>query len=171
MIDIDAGSPTLPPRDDGTPPDTAPRAWLLVFEYDEGGVRLVERQRIEMLAPPDDSELTQQGRAGHWIELRNSNGEALYRQVIAQPFRVSAEVFSPREGATPRRAPVEVVEGRFQVVVPDLPAATDVVFFGLGTPGEQKARAFRAPLGTGASFGAEGPSEASPLLSEKLVPR
>lgn len=138
-----------------------PRAWLFIFAYDAAGVRLVERKRIEMLAPPDDSPLMKQALAGHWIEVRNNEGKALYRQVIAEPFRVSSEVYA--SNATPHRVPTEVVAGRFQVVVPDLEGAAEVVLFGLGSPGEQQVRAFGR-----VSRSAEASSEASPLLTEKL---
>lgn len=172
MPDIDAGPPALPP--DALPAAdeaAAPKAWLLVFQYDADSVRLVERKRIEMLAPPDDSALTQQGRAGHWIELRDANGKALYRQVLTQPFFVSAEVHTPHRGATPSHVPVETPEGTFQVVVPDLPEAVDVVFFGLGTPGEQKERAFPTTTTRDFSRAAEAPREAAPMLSAPLEPR
>lgn len=170
MVDIDAGQPKH--RDDEPPHDPPPRAWLLIFDYDENGVRLVERERIEMLAPPDDSALTLDARAGHWVALRDANGKTLYRQIIAQPFRIAAEVHSP-EGVS-QRVPVRQLEGRFQVVVPDLPEATDVVFFGLGTPAEQQQRAFGTRRGARAAEALappEAPSAAEPMLTAPLEPR
>ena len=163
MPDIDAGPPTDPPDPHAEArEDDLPKAWLLIFEYDAGSVRLVESKRIEMLAPPDDSALTEQGRTGHWLEVRNAVGDALYRQVISRPFLVSAEVHSPEPGGMPRHVPVSTIEGRFQVVVPDLPDASEVVLFGLGLPGEQAQHA------TSSARRSAAPLEASPLLSARL---
>ena len=168
MSDIDAGTPAHPPDPPaGAREDALPKARLLIFEYDAGSVRLVESKRIEMLAPPDDSARTEQGRAGHWVEVRNAVGDALYRQVITRPFLVSAEVHSPEPGAMPRHVPVSTIEGRFQVVVPDLPDASEVVLFGLGMPGEQAQRATSLARGDAEAREA-APREASPLMSARL---
>jgi hypothetical protein len=138
MSDHDAGPPALPPeatrreaRDVGEP-----RAWRLTYAYDASGIRLVAQQRIATVAPPDDSDLTERGRAGYWVEVRDESGEALYRQVITNPFRAVAEAHTPVPGRHPTHVPTVAPEGAFQVVVPDLPGAREVVLHGLTAPGE-----------------------------------
>jgi hypothetical protein len=145
-----------PPPDDG-PGDAAasgPGAWRLTFEYDGDAVRLVDRRRVQMLAPPDDTELVQQGRDGFWVEVRGEDGEPLYRQVLHRPVQREFEVHSPDPGATPRHVAAPRVRGVFQAVVPDLPGGAAVAVQGAGSEAEppgarkgRKARPSEAPPG------------------------
>lgn len=133
--DIDAGKPRgilpLPQT-----PDEPPPAWRLTFEYDETGVELVARQRVTMLAPADDSPRTFAARAGYWIELTDAEGHGVYRQILVDPLQSHYEVHSPEPGAQPVRVPaLPGYSGVFQVVVPDLPEAVQVVLKGLAEPG------------------------------------
>lgn len=174
MPDENAGPPALPPEDAQrmTRDLTEPRAWRLTYAYDANGIRLVAQQRVATLAPPDDSELTETGRAGYWVEVRDEAGEALYRQVITSPFRTMAEAHSPDPGRRPVHVPTTAPEGAFQVLVPDLPGAHDVVLHGLTGPGEaaeppkppeaKPRRRGRAPER------APEPPVARPLLTERL---
>lgn len=162
----DAGGPALPAdvsgkggaaRAAGGRGGTQPQAWRLTYAFDANGIRLVAQQRVATVTPPDDSDLTESGRAGYWIELRDAAGEALYRQVIPNPFRMTAEVHSPEPGRQPRHVPTVAPEGAFQVLVPDLPGAHEVVLHGLTGPGERtpgepvpEARKAAEPKGPGA---------------------
>lgn len=130
----DAGPPrAVPPVDEG--PD-APPAWRLTFEYDTRSIRLVAQQRLTTISPADDSSLTYAARAGYWVELRDAQGHGLYRQVLVDPIRTHFEVHSPDPGAVPGRvAAPSRTGGVFQVVVPDLPTATEVVLHGTAAPG------------------------------------
>ena len=97
-----------------------------------------------MIAPPDDSALTLNARAGTWIEVRDADGRGLYRQVLADPVRAGYE-------ATPRdpeevgiHAEPAAPTGAFMVVVPDLPDAHDVVLHRVSTGDLDVPRARRA---------------------------
>jgi hypothetical protein len=123
--DNDAGPPPgLPPVET---PAQGPSAWRLTFTYDGSDIRLVAQQRVAMIAPPDDSERTYAARAGTWVEVRDATGHGLYRQILADPVRHGYEAHSadPAEGS--HRVEPEAPAGVFQVVVPDLPDARDVV--------------------------------------------
>lgn len=127
-----------PPR--GIPPVEAqaepPRAWRLTFEYDSRGITLAAQQRVATIAPADDSDLTYAARAGYWVEVRDASGHGVYRQVLANPIRHAFEVHSRAPGATPEQVAVPArTKGVFQVVVPDLPDAHDVVLWGTTPPG------------------------------------
>jgi hypothetical protein len=162
MSDHDAGPPPSAGAAEATAGGTPPSAWRLTYSYDSSGVRLVAQQRVAMVAPQDDSDLTAAGRAGYWVELRDDSGEALYRQVITDPFRHTAEVHSPLPGTASTHVPTVDVAGAFQVVVPDLPGAHEVVLHGLVAPGgspdaPRRSRAARAERAV-----------AQPLLVERL---
>lgn len=174
MADENAGPPALPPEGpqrlarDGD----EPRAWRLTYTYDASGIRLVAQQRVATLAPPDDSELTERGRAGYWVEIRDAAGEALYRQVITTPFRTMVEAHSPDPGRTPVHVPASRPEGAFQVVVPDLPEAHEVVLHGLTAPGEPEPTEPPEPRPRDRRRAAERapePAVARPLLTERLA--
>lgn len=154
--DVDSGRPRgLPPREVRT--GAEPVAWRLTFRYDEDGVRLSARQRVAMLAPPDDSDRTRSARAGYWVELRDADGHGVYRQILVDPMPVTYEAHSPLPGARPTRVPAPAGDsGIFQAVVPDLPAAEEVVLHGLAEPG--------APTTAPEDFR----STAVPLLVERL---
>src|SRR5437016_3866771 len=59
----------------------------LTFEYDGPAVRLVKRQRLEMLAPPSDPLTGYEGQSGFWFELQDAAGRVLYRRVLHHPLR------------------------------------------------------------------------------------
>jgi hypothetical protein len=139
----DAGPPRgIPPVE--RRPEQEPQAWRLTFEYDSRGIALVAQQRVATTAPPDDSALTYAARAGYWVEVRDATGHGLYRQVLANPIRTHFEAHTrvpggrPESVATPART-----KGAFQVVLPDLPEAHDVVLHGVAAPGPARTRRSR----------------------------
>ncbi len=170
MSDHDAGPPALPPdATTRTARDAnGPRAWRLTYAYDADGIRLVAQQRISTIAPPDDSDLTERGRAGYWVELRDGAGEALYRQVITNPFRTAGEAHTPVPGRHPTHVPTVAPEGAFQVVVPDLAGAHEVVLHGLTEPGESAETTETTETKRRGRKRAVEPSVARPLLTEQL---
>jgi hypothetical protein len=161
---IDAGTPNGPPPAE-TAPAMTPSAWRLTFEYDDTGVRLVAQQRVAMLAPPDDSDLTYAARSGYWVEVRDAEGRGLYRQILVDPMPSHFEVHSPEPGALPTRVAVPAgTPGVFQAVVPDLPGAHDVVLHALAAPGpadtlDERMRQTAQPVLT-EEFAETGPYEA-----------
>lgn len=123
----DAGAPSA---SGGGEAVEAPQAWRLTFEYHDDDVRLVARQQLAMVSPPDDTELLERGKAGYWVEVRDGAGRPLYRQVLHDPIQTDYEVFSPEPGQSPTRVAAPEVKGVFQAVVPDLPGASEVVLHG-----------------------------------------
>jgi hypothetical protein len=130
MHDGDAAPPRADGGDNGEPPGWS---WRLTFEYDADRVRIVARQHVAMLAPPDDSELIGSAKAGYWVELRDAKGRSIYRQIVHDPIQHDFEVFSPEPGTSPTRVEAPQPKGVFQAVVPDLPGATEVVLYGRGS--------------------------------------
>jgi hypothetical protein len=143
--DQNAGPPRgiLPPE--APPPGgEGPAAWRLTFTYAGDDIRLVAQQRLEMIAPPDDSALTLNARAGTWIEVRDGNGRGLYRQVLTDPVRAGYEVTPRTSDEVGIHVVPAVPTGVFTVVVPDLPGAADVVLHRLTAADLDVPRARRA---------------------------
>lgn len=157
-----------PDRDAGPPPEelaegpVEPSAWRLTFGYDGEDIHLVAQQRVAMTAPPDDSPRTYAARAGTWVEVRDADGHGLYRQALADPVRHGYEAHSPT-GAS-REVRPEARTGVFEVVVPDLPGAHDVVLHRLD---DASARGPEKPPSARARKAAT-PPVARPVLTAEL---
>jgi hypothetical protein len=101
----------------------------LMFGYKGSRVRLLESQRVEMLAPAGEPDPIPKRSSGFWVELRDARGRGLYQQVLYQPIRYEVEVFPENHRDPMRYQPVNNPEGVFVVVVPDLPDAQTLVLF------------------------------------------
>jgi hypothetical protein len=125
-----------------------PASLRLIFEYDGDQVTLVSRQPVDMVAPSSEPLVDYSDRRGSWLELLDSDGAALHRQVLHEPMRTSSEVFSPDPRESIRRVERPGRRGAFTVVVPDLARAEQVAVVA-ETP--------RAPTGPQAAAPAPGP--------------
>jgi hypothetical protein len=103
-----------------------PRSVRLIFRYDGDQVELLSRQPVDMVPPPSGplGEFTE--RLGTWVEVRDGKDTALHRQILSDPVRTSAEVFSPDPEENLSRVERTRRTGAFTVVVPDLPEADHV---------------------------------------------
>lgn len=143
--DEDAGPPRgFLPAEAPPPDDAARRSWRLTFTYTGDEITLAAQQRLQMIAPPDDSDLTREARAGTWIELRDADGRGLYRQVLTDPVRGGYEVTPRAVDEVGVHVVPDVPAGAFTVVVPDLPGAVDVVLHRLSSTDLDVPRARRA---------------------------
>ncbi|MBH1938792.1 hypothetical protein I5Q34_31805 [Streptomyces sp. AV19] len=115
---------TTAPRNDSVPGrQTAVR---LIFEYEGTDIRLVSRQRVEMVPPPGDPLHPEQDLHGFWVEVRDAGLHPLYRRVMHPPVRHDAEVFSDDPERSLARVPVDEPKGAFAVLVPDLADADHI---------------------------------------------
>jgi hypothetical protein len=130
-----------------------PFAYRVIFEYEGNEIRKVSQQRVAMTAPPSHS-LSAGNEVGFWYELHDASDRPLYRRVMQSPILTSVEVFSPDGSIT--RHPVTNPRGAFQVIVPDLPHAVNLVLVAtpeptpepLGSSAEERARAPIPRVGT-----------------------
>ncbi|WP_309060085.1 hypothetical protein [Streptomyces sp.] len=107
-----------------------PHAVRLIFEYEGTDIRLVSRQRVEMIPPPSDRLADQRSAQGIWAEVRDAGHNALYRCVLHDPVRHDVEVFSEDSDRSIARVPVETPRGTFAILVPDIEAADHVALVG-----------------------------------------
>jgi hypothetical protein len=118
-------------------------AWRVTFSYDGNRVRVIGKQRIDTIAPPDDSESITDDASGFWIEVRDSEGRSLHRQSLANPLNDQLEVFSPDPSLPLHRIDAPTHATVFQVLVPDEPAGHDVVLHGRSSSEEVNERSSR----------------------------
>jgi hypothetical protein len=98
----------------------------LIFSYEGDDLRLLSRQRVEMVPPPSDPLEGFEAQKGFWLEVRDAQGAVLHRQIMHAPIRRDAEVFSDDAERSIARIPVERPSGAFAVVIPELPEADHV---------------------------------------------
>lgn len=75
--------------------------------------------------PPDGSK--GRGLSGFWVEAVDRKERALYRPVMANPFENSSEIFES-DGSMHREERVRD-EFVFDVLIPDLPDITELLFY------------------------------------------
>jgi hypothetical protein len=110
----------------------------LTFAYDERDVRLVRVERIAMRSIAPATPPPQEGDVGHWVELRDANGELLYHRPLHDPMRESIEVVGDTPDDPLYRVPNPVRTGEFQVRVPDLPGAHELLLYGMPRKGKKR---------------------------------
>jgi hypothetical protein len=128
-------------------------AYRVTFEYDGDQVRKVAQQRVAMTAPPSH-DLASGDEVGFWYELRDASNNPVYRRVVQNPMQGTVEVFS-QDGGIVRR-PVQDPRGVFQVVVPEIADASNLVLIGtpqpiappIGSRAEERARPAIPRVGT-----------------------
>src|SRR3954471_21188332 len=123
------------------PATTLRGAYRLTFTYDRDRVRLVDQERVDMVAPVGEPAHIPRGVTGFWVQLRDSRGLRLYQRVVHQPLRFDVEVFPEKRGDPIERRPVEDPHGTFSVLVPALPDARTVVLFSSPPAPERSAEA------------------------------
>lgn len=96
----------------------------LLIQYDGDQLTVIDRREVETAAPPSDQLKGFEGQSGFWFELRDANGQALYRRVMQSPIQQEVEAFEPDGSAT--RHVIEKPQGVFSVLVPDVPEADHV---------------------------------------------
>ncbi len=134
-----------------------PAAWRLTFAYEGSDVHLERKEQFTMVVPGSDPTEGYQGQTGYWVELRDAAGKVLYRVILHDPMPQYSEVHQQAAGSTHRA--LKERRGTFNVLVPALPQATTVVFFGTDQPAVQpignraaeQARPATARIGTNAA--------------------
>ena len=107
------------PRSRSSAAGESPKAMRLTFSYDGDDVKLVSKQTVDMVVPPSDPVKGFARQKGFWAELKGAEDRTLYRQVMHNPTRNDAEVFSDDPEQSISRAPAPKRKGVFVVVVPE----------------------------------------------------
>ena len=131
------------------------RSLRLVLEERGGEIRLISKQRVNMIPPPALA-APGEGQSGAWAELRTANDEAVYHHLIAHLSAPGVEVFSPDPKQSVRRIDDASVTKTIVIVVPDTDDARSLVIMGhtarRADARVSAAEAFRAGTGEIARF-------------------
>jgi hypothetical protein len=100
-----------------------PRAIRLTFSYGGSKIELTDAQRLTMFVPPSDSLEAARDQSGFWVEVRDADGQPLFRQVMHHPIETTREVFPADPHGEIIRTPVADPRGVFSIVIPDLTEA------------------------------------------------
>ena len=103
------------------------KAMRLTFSYDGDDVKLVSKQRTEMIVPPSDTVQGYGKYKGFWAEVRSGSDKTLYRTVMHNPTKNDAEVFPESPGGEITREPAPKRKGVFVVLVPETDKGEDVI--------------------------------------------
>jgi hypothetical protein len=101
----------------------------LSFAYHGGDIRLARTERVAMIAPGGTTP-PEGDQAGYWIEVRDTDGNRLYYRPLHNPMRRDAEVFGDAPGEPMYQHDASESDGEFDVLVPDLPHAAELLLYG-----------------------------------------
>jgi hypothetical protein len=113
----------------------------LLFGYEGREVQLLRKQWLDMVAPASDpipkEGQEREARAGFWVDLLDSEGRVLYRQVLGEnPIAFAVSVYTGDEARPFEMQKLAEPRGEFIILVPDLPAAETVALH--GSPPEEE---------------------------------
>lgn len=114
------------------PPQVRPYngALRLTFEYEGSNVKLVSKQKVEMILPPTQSLTGHENQTGFWFMLSNAQGTPVYRRAVHNPIAYDREIFSNNpEHPSVQRVPVAEPKGTFILLVPDVQEAKTIQLF------------------------------------------
>jgi hypothetical protein len=105
-------------------------ALRISFAYDGDKITLAGSTRVAMRVPAPATPPPDEKQAGYWLEVRGRDHELLYHRPIHDPLQRDVEVFGDEPGGPLRRTPSRRASGSFEVLIPDLPAATQFILHG-----------------------------------------
>lgn len=112
----------------GTPRSGGRQAAIrLVIAYDHDEFRVIAQRRMRHVIPPSEPPEVTDDSSGFRIELRASDGKALFVRFLSDPRRPHREVPPGSEDGGFQRATVSSSRGTFAVLVPEIEEAQDAV--------------------------------------------
>ena len=108
--------------------DQSSSALRLTFAYEDDSIDLISQQPVDMIVPPSDP-IEDIAASGFRVDLKDSEGETIYRRVMHNPIPVDREVFSDEPTQSISRIPVERPRVVFTIVVPNVTEAQVVSLY------------------------------------------
>jgi hypothetical protein len=106
------------------------RAIRLTFSYTNNEIKLISKQIIKKVLPPSFSIDDSKDYSGFWYQVTDDAQRILYLQVIHDPVRVYAEIFSNNpEDESISRKKIENIQGTFTILLPEIPDASKMAIF------------------------------------------
>jgi hypothetical protein len=103
------------------------RALRLTFSHSSKAIHLDEIQPLEGMPSAPTDPIQHGPEAGFWYELRDAKNATLYRQVVDNPMRHEAEVYT--EGASIDRQTKEDHADSFTLLTPNLEGVKTIALF------------------------------------------
>jgi hypothetical protein len=96
----------------------------------KGKVQILNATRVAMRAPGAPPSPPTRDSSGFWFEIRDKEGKLIYYRPLPHPDLDSLEVFDDPEGGTIRRVPASPSEIKIDLILPDLPQASEFLLYG-----------------------------------------
>lgn len=101
----------------------------ITFHVTESKIEILSLQYLNMICPPTFGRPPQEGKnCGYWLEARDKNEQVLFYRLLDSPLGDSVAVHLSK-GKIERKYS-EAVNNTFEVLIPDIPEITHVVFIG-----------------------------------------
>lgn len=104
-----------------------PKTLRLVYAYDGDEVKLVSKQRVDMLLPAQETKPEVLASPGLKYELRDKEECSIFSNIIENPLRSDIEVFSDNPKQTARRVEMPKKKGSFVLLIPEISEAENLV--------------------------------------------
>jgi hypothetical protein len=112
-------------------------AFRIGLSLEDGRASVTSIHHVAMRAPASAPGHPADGQAGLWVELRGEGGRVLYHRALRTPHADSLEVFEDEQTGAIRRVPsARPRVMKFDVIVPDLPTASELTIYGAQDPSE-----------------------------------
>jgi hypothetical protein len=125
-------------------------AFRIGLSLEDGRATVTSIHRVAMRAPASASGQPADEQSGVWVELRDAGGRVLYHRALRTPHPDSVEVFEDEKTGAIRRVPsARPRVGKLDVIVPDLPTASELTLYGSEDPSEvhkPSVPVFQSPL-------------------------
>ena len=101
----------------------------MLFSYKGEKIELISEEPVAKIAPGPTLPLPERGQSGFWFEVIDREGRRLYVKGIFNPVRFEVEVFPEDPKDVPYWRRIAHPSGFFELLVPDIPQAEEVVLF------------------------------------------
>jgi hypothetical protein len=113
----------------------------ITFGYEDGRIRIVSQQPVDIRPAPSDPIYDFHGQSGTWFEVHDDEGHLLYRRVIHDPMPVDLEAPSGDPQRPFTRVPRPEQRGTFVLTLPNLSRGRSLVLH--ASPGDDRRKPAR----------------------------
>ena len=125
-------------------------AFRIAVSLDANRATITGVHRVAMRVPASAAGTPAHGQSGIWVELRGADGRVLYHRALRMAHPDSVEVFDDEKTGAIRRVPsAQPRVVKFDVLVPDLPDAAELILHGprdLSEPHQPSVPLLQSPL-------------------------
>jgi hypothetical protein len=109
----------------------------VTLSFASGKVKILNARRVAMRALGSPPTPPAEDSSGFWFEIHDEDGKLLYHRPLPHGDLDTVEVFDDPKGGTIRRVPVSNPERKIDLIIPDIPDATEFTLHGPKRPEER----------------------------------